>query len=192
MGGAHNDAPSPTSRRDALKLGGVAALGSVAAALAATAAGEAPAEAVTGAAAPLHVPTSLRVTVDGALLRGVRSMSQMSSAYETSSAADASGTWRAAPSGLGGQVVSFSRFFTGDPAFVELYQSQNGNPGQRKTITVTVLGRRGSTANTFTLSECFPVSWTGPTYSAKAMAAGGSADRPIESIAICFQDCEVK
>lgn len=177
------------SRRDALKLGGAAALGGVAAALAAEAAGEQPAGAAT---TPTHVPTSLRVTVNGALLKGVRSMSTNAAAYELTSSTDSTGAWSASPSGIEGQVVSFSRYFTGDPAFLDLYQSQNGDSSQRMTVVVTVLGRKGSIANTFTLSECFPVSWNGPTYTAKAMAAGGALDRPTESISIAFQKIEVK
>ena len=175
-----------TSRRDALKLTGVAALGGVAAALAATAAGEG----VAGAAStPAHVPTSLHVSIDGVVLAGVRSMEVLSGTYATapSQSGGATGEWAMAPTAVESQVVSFTRYFTGDPAFAELYQSQNGQPPQSREVSIRVEGRRHSTANQFTLSDCFPVSWSGPSYDAAVMAKGGSKDRPTESITIAFQ-----
>jgi len=179
-----------TSRRDALKLGGVAALGGAAAALAASAVGSTEAGAVTPP--PAHIPTSLKVSIDGAALPGVRSMEVLSATYAQSPSQDGTGAWISVPTGLESQVISFTRYFTGDGAFAKLFLAQNGQQAETKTVVVRVIGRRGSTANVFTLNDCFPVSWQGPTYDAAVMAKGGTSDRPTETITIAFQKIEFK
>jgi hypothetical protein len=188
--GIEGHQPGVTSRRDALKLGGVAALGGAAVALAASAAGATEAGAVTSP--PAHIPTSLKVTIDGAAVQGVRSMEVLSASYAQGHSTGSQGTWVSTPIGLDSQVVSFTRYFTGDAALSNLYQSQNGKPGQARTVIVRVYGRQQSLANTFTLIDCFPVSWQGPTYDAAVMAKGGSGDRPTESITLSFQKIEFK
>ena len=124
---------------------------------------------------------------------GVRSMEVLSASYTTTSTKNSTGQWITVPNGMDSAIVSFTRYFTGDPAFVNAFQAQNGLDGaEQGSAVVSVHGRKGSVANTFTLSDCFPVSWQGPTYDAAVMAKGGAADRPTESISIAFQKIEVK
>lgn len=119
-------------------------------------------------------------------------MSANAASYQVSSVVDSSGAWTTAPTGVASQMVSFSREWNGDPAFLTLYESQGATPDRRFTVTVTVLGRHNSTVNVFTLSDCFAVAWSGPTYTANAMAAGGKADMPSETLSLAFQKIEYK
>ncbi len=178
------------TRRDALKLGGLAALGGAAAALASSAVEAGTAGATTSP--PAHIPTSLRVTVDGQALPGIRSMEVISALYQSASSTDSTGQWVSAPTGLDQQDVTLTRYFTGDQAFLNLFQEQNGGTARRKDVVITVLGRKGSIANTFTLSNCFAVGWTGPVYDAKLMAKGGSADRVEEKITIRAETLKIQ
>src|ERR1039458_634983 len=178
-----------TSRRDALKMSGIAALGGVAAVLAGAAAGAEPAGAAT---TPAHVPTSLSVKLNGVAIPNVSSMEVVSGAYETSSQTDSSGKWVEALTGVQAMRVSLTRPLSSDQSFIDFFLAQNGGQGstgagkglQPGTLSITVRGRHGSTANIFTLSECVPVSWTGPSYDAAVMAKGGKPDKPTESISM--------
>lgn len=192
------DQAGGTTRRDALKLSGAAALGGVAAMLAN---GSLQADAAVLPAAAAHVPTSLRVTLNGVAVSGIKSMGVMSGEYEVSSEIDSTGLWVSVPVGVLSQRVSLTRHFSGDSTFLDLFQAVNpkgggaggaggGNGGA--SLVVTVRGRRGSSVNTFTMSDCVPVSWTGPVYDAAVMAKGGAADQPTETLSLNFTKIEVK
>lgn len=183
-----------TTRRDVLKLSGVAALGGVAAMLANGAISADPAGAAT---APLHVPTSLRVTIDGKALSHVMSMEVLESELATAPAVDGSGNWTLVPTGLLTQRVSLTRHYsTNSPvrAMFDNYKaaaaSSSGTPPPTSDVVVAVHGRKGSVVNVFTMRSAWPVRWEGPTYDAATMALGGPADQPTETIHFSFQKIE--
>jgi len=175
-----------TTRRDALKISGAAALGGVAAMLAG---GAISTEVAAAATTPAHIPTSLRVSLNGVALAGIVSMEVLSGEYSTTSETTSTGQWAAVPTGLLAQRVSLTRHFSKDLTFVNLFQSVSGKGnggGTGASLVVQVRGRRGSLINKFTLSDCTPIAWTGPVYDAAAMAKGGSGDRPTESLSLNF------
>jgi len=186
-----------TTRRDALKMTGAAALGGVAAAIAGAAAPGGLAGAATSAVAPLtsppkHVPTSLQVAIDGVLVPGVHSMEVLSGEYATTSQTDSAGYYEQID-GLQAQRISLTRTFTGDRAFATAFSAAGtpkgaGAPGS--TLTVRVLGRKDSLINTFSMSDCTAVRWSGPTYDKAVMAKGGAADQPNETVEFAFRKIE--
>ena len=175
-----------TTRREALKLTGAAALGGVAAMLANGAIAAGPADAAT---LPVHVPTSLRATVNGAAITKVTSMDVNDSELAVGTSEDSTGAWVPVATGILSQRVSISRHFSTSSPLRNLYnKSMQGSAGSPPyTVTIQVRGRRGSVVNTFTLSGCFASRWEGPTYDAVTMAKGGKADQPIETVDFTYQ-----
>ncbi len=171
-----------TTRREALKLSGAAALGGMAAMLA-SGSFEDPAGAAT-----THVPTAVQVTLGGVAVPGVVSVDSMVAVYETSSALE-NGQWVQNVTGVSTRI-KIVREWSNDTTFIDWFQaagSSSGSTGEGESMVVKVTGRHGSQASVFTLSDCTPVEWDGPSYDAAAMKKGGAGDRPTESLSFNFQ-----
>jgi phage tail-like protein len=175
--------PSGTSsRRDLLKMAGVAGLAGVtAAAVPSTASG---AGFVVNATSGTH----FRLLIDGVLAGGVRTIEGPESDSDVTFTPDA-GTpgVTAAPGSVTVQTVSVERDFSHSKEFFNWRQTVINGKVDRKSVSIIILSDSGAEIARYNFFECWPCRYRGP-----ELSKSRSSAHATETIEIVFERMELK
>ena len=169
-----------TSRRDALKLGGLAAIGSVAASLAS----EGSAGAVLRSAAISGHRFSLEI--DGVLVAGVHSIDAMDSVSDVAFATSVGGGVSAQPGAITDQSIRVGKDWSGTKEFIEWRKTVIDGKVDRKSISVIFQNDAGQEVARINLFNCWPSMYQGPALNAK------SSGHATETITLVYETFELK
>ncbi len=185
MSNDSQDAHVP-SRRDALKAVGGVAVGAASLWAAAAAASEN----IAGASEHSHVvsvPTTIAISVNGVALTNVTDVTSVARSVAVVQSSGSAGA-RNSPGPRAASSISFSREWNGDKTFQSWFETSVAGKADRRTVTVSILGKRGSILSLLELTGVWPTGWNGPSWDAKTM---GSA-HATESITCVYESFDYK
>jgi phage tail-like protein len=170
-----------TSRRDALKMAGAAAVGGFATTLSSSA----PAGAALRAAA---ISGRFSVEIDGVFVVGLQMVEPITTESAVSYASDPStGAITASPGPLDNQSVVLTKDWSNTSEWYNWRQSVVAGKTMRKAVVIRILDRTSSAeVARYTLSRAWPSKYTGPSYSVK------NSGHLSESITVVYETLDFK
>jgi len=174
--------PGTSSRRDLLKMAGVAGLAGVTATAIPSAA----------AGAGLHLSatsgTHFKLLINGAAVAGVHTIDGLESDSEVVFTPN-SGTpgVTANPGPVTVQSVAIQRDFSSTKEFFNWRQTVLNGKVERKSVSIIILNDAGAEVARYNFFECWPCRYSGPT-----LSKARSSAHATETIEIVFERMELK